>query len=113
MALNSFYPGTTKCFRIAITHDGGAPDITGDVVTFRMKDHPDNPDAEAVVTKVADVTTAGLQGVAIVALTPSETKNLEPRTYHYDIEWCTANGSEYVLDSGHVLVLVRVSDTPA
>ena len=113
MGLNSFYPGTTKCFSVAITHDGGTPNITGDVVTFRMKLSPADSDAAAVVTAVADVLTSGATGVALVELTPDDTKALRERNHYYDVEWRTAAGDEYIVASGEVRVMTRVSDVPA
>ena len=113
MALNSFYPGTSKAFAINITLNGAAPDITGDVVTFRMKVSPADSDAAAVVMKVADVLTSGATGVALVELTPDDTKALRERNHYYDVEWRTAAGDEYIVASGEVRVMTRVSDVPA
>lgn len=108
--ITSFYPGVTKTVRVVITLDGDAPDITGDTVTLRLKSSRSDADASAVLTKEADVLTAGATGTAIFSLTPSDTQDLTPGPYYYDIVWELAGGGEYVLNSSTVRVLDRVSD---
>lgn len=107
--LSNFFPGTTKAFKVVITFNGTAPDITGDTVTFFLKRSPDDTDASAAIVKAADVATDGATGVAIIGLTPADTA-VAPRVYHYDIVWNLSTGAEYVLTRGVVKVLDRVSD---
>ena len=109
MALTDFYPGTTKAFSVTITLNGVAPNITGDTVTLRLKRTRSDADADAVITKAANVATSGATGVALFSLTPAETQIAE-RLYVYDIVWVLSGGAEYVLESDTVTVLERVSE---
>ena len=109
MALVNFYPGTTKAFSVAISHNGATPDITADSVTFYLKRAPSDPDSAALIVATGDVATAGASGTALFTLTPATTA-IEPRGYHYDIVWRLAGGAEYVLERGTIAVVARVSD---
>ncbi len=109
MALTNFYPGTTKKFSVAITLNGATPNISADTVTFFMKRSADDTDASAAITKAADVATSGASGTALFTLTPADTA-VAPRGYDYDVVWVRSTGDEYVLESGTVSVLDRVSD---
>jgi len=111
MALSDFTKGTTKGFRVTFLLDGVAQDITSDTVIFTMKKDVDQPDEKAAIVSTADVGTEGADGVAIFTLSKTET-NIDPDTYHYDIQWQLAGGAEYAPPSirGTVRVLNRVSD---
>lgn len=109
MSLSNFHKGTTKNFRVTITLDGVAQDITGDVVTFTMKTKIADSDGDAVIQEDADVTTEGADGVAIFSLSPTVTK-VKPDEYVWDVTWKLAGGSQYVTNEGEVKVEDRVSD---
>ncbi|MBN2060720.1 MAG: hypothetical protein JW882_09930 [Deltaproteobacteria bacterium] len=112
MSLSDWYVGTTKEFSGTITLDGETPDISGDTVTLRLKTNKTDTDANAVVSVEADVVTQGASGIYEMTVTPAKTKNVDPGAYHYDIEWVTAAGAEYILETGRVNLLARVSDAP-
>jgi hypothetical protein len=111
MRLIQVVRGTTKTFRVTVTFQGSQPNLTADVVTFTAKrrPYPDDPDTQAVIQVDADVTTDGLNGIAIFTLTPTLT-NKPSGKYPYDIIWYPATGGEYPAGSGTLQILERVSD---
>ena len=94
---------------MVITLNGATPNISADTVTFFMKRSSDDTDADAEIVEAADVATSGATGTALFTLTPADTA-VDVRGYHYDIVWTRSTGEEYVLESGTVSVLDRVSD---
>lgn len=109
--IDSMIPGTTREFTITIKKSGVIQDISGDTVTYRVKDRISDSDANALLSKAADVATRGAQGVAAFALTPTDTA-LAPTgnsEYHHDIEWVTGT-DVYVIYSSDLTVSERVSD---
>lgn len=110
--IDSLIPGTTREFNVTIKKSGVIQDITGDTVTYRVKNQIRDLDANALLSKAADVATRGAQGVAMFALTPTDTA-LAPTgqgEYHHDIEWVLAGGDVYVVYSSNLTVSQRVSD---
>lgn len=112
MSLENWAVGTTKKFSGTISLNGSAPDISGDTVTLRLKTNKDAADLDAVLTKTADVATQGSDGIYEFTIDPADTSAVDPGTYHYDIEWVRSAGEEYILDTGRLSLLSRVSDTP-
>lgn len=73
------------------------------VVFFTLKTNHSLPDAQAslqkIVTAFAD-TTAGTSGVATIPLAPTDTVNLEPQEYDFDISVRTAANETYTIMKG-------------
>ena len=113
MGLTDWPIGTKKQFSGTITFNGETPDISGDTVTLRLKTNKDDTDANAVVSVEADVASQGASGIYKVTVTKAATKDVEPGSYYYDIEWVTSADAEYILEDGRVNLLGRVSDPPA
>jgi len=86
MALRDFYQKTTKVFKTELKYNGIKPDIRHDEVSIIFKKRKGDLDSEAFLTKLADVTTEGLNGRAIFYLTIEDT-DLEPGRYFYEIKW--------------------------
>ena len=105
--------GTTKRFTVLCKIDGSAVDITGDTVTFRMKENQDDTDTNAKVIVAANVADNGASGIASFEVTPALTKEVTPQKYYADIEWVRSNGQEYVEDLSMIQLLDRTSDVPA
>uniref|UniRef100_A0A6M3IQD5 Uncharacterized protein n=1 Tax=viral metagenome TaxID=1070528 RepID=A0A6M3IQD5_9ZZZZ len=112
MALSNFYSGTTKNFTLTLTFNDSTVDISSDSVIIRFKSNKDDSDADAVITSSADVTSQGSSGIALFALSKTVTA-IDPGSYNYDIEWIRSSGDEYVVESGSVTILERVSDIPS
>lgn len=107
--ISDFYPGTTKKFTVECQINSAAQDITGDIVTFRIKELASDSNDDAVLTEVADVATEGASGIAIFDIAKADTE-LDVRSYVCDVEWILAGGAEYIVYSDDIKVLQRVSD---
>ena len=111
--IEDFYAGESKNFTITLSIDGAAQDITSDTVTFRMKANYDDTDANAALSETANVASQGASGAAIFTLEHSDTKDLTPGDYFWDIEWNISGGDEYVfprVGPDTVTIKFRVSD---
>lgn len=107
--ISDFHVGTTKAFTVTCKINGVAQDIRNDTVTVRLKTNKGDTDANAALSKDADVATQGENGVAIFTLTTSDTE-ITPGKYYIDIEWVLASGKEYVIYDDKIKALERVSD---
>lgn len=107
VSLEDFGQGTTVVISATIKIDGAVQDITSDTVTLTLKKKRDDVDADAAIQQNAIV--AAGAGLAVWTLLPAAT-NVPPRRYFYDILWVTSAAAEYLLESGEVKVLSRVSD---
>lgn len=111
-SLSDIYYGTTQRFSIGLSIGSMAVDITSDTVTLTIKERYYDPDALALLRINADVTTQGADGIAIFALTPTNTKIAIGR-YLRDIQWTRSNGDNYVVYIDKTNILKRVSDAPS
>lgn len=72
-------------------------------VFFTLKANYSLPDASAslqkIVTSFAD-SVSGTSGVAVVTLNPSDTTNLDPGEYDFDISVCTAASENFTVLKG-------------
>lgn len=107
--MTDFYEKTTKVFDVLVYVNDTLQDITLDTVSIIFKKKKDDTDAEAVLSKDADVTTKGSEGIAQFTLTSTET-DLEVRNYYYEIRWITSTGRISILESDSVRVLDRIYD---
>lgn len=110
MALSNWRVGNTKEFSGRIKLNGTYQNITGDSVTLRLKTNKDDTDANAVLTKTADVITYGSTGTYKFYIRPVDTYALTTRKYHYDLIWITSAKKSYTLEEGQIVLLERVSD---
>lgn len=108
--ITGFYPGTTKKFSVLCKIDGVAQDITADALSFRIKENKADSDAEAELTKAADVATQGADGIALFVLAPADTTGIAFGSYYCDIVWTLAGGAEYVLYDNVIDIFERSSD---
>ena len=80
----SMVRGDSKTFRINFKNKDGEPYplAAGHTIYFTIKEQSDFENAlvEKVITNFPD-------GVALIDILPEDTKNLEWRTYVYDIRW--------------------------
>jgi hypothetical protein len=84
------------------------------VVKFTLKTDWNLPDSEASLQKIVTAfsdTTSGTTGVASVALTPSDTADLEPREYDFDIAVTTNDGDNYTVMKGKLNLEYDVTKT--
>lgn len=104
--LEPIYRATDVVYDITLTAEGSTPDIRNDSVTWYMFS-PVAPQT-AVLSKAADVVTGGLNGVATVTLTASDT-NLTAGRYLVEVVWQTLGGQTYLLLQEFVEVVERLS----
>lgn len=109
MALDPILKGTTQVIDYLVRLDSITSDITADTVTLTIKAQFGDSDADALLTKDADVATSGANGIAIFTLTPADT-DIEVGNYPYDVIWYRSTGEEYELETETVIIKKRVSD---
>lgn len=83
--------------------DGNLYNIKNWAVTFTLKDTHSLPDSAAVLQKTFRTfsdTTSGTSGVAVITLTPSDTVNIDPGEYDFDIQICTSLGENFTILRG-------------
>jgi len=110
MSITAWPVGTTKIFTGTVALNSVAQNLTLDTITIRLKQSVGDTDAQAVLSKAADVTTAGATGTYTMTLTPAETASITPGVYYYDISWVRSTGAEYILETGTIELESRVSD---
>jgi hypothetical protein len=108
-SIKDFYVGTTKAFSIRIKLNGEYPNITGDTVKMIWKENIDDSDDDAILKIEADVISEGADGYANFSLTPTNTEEIEPGIYYYDIQWIHGT-AEYILIKNIISLNKRVSD---
>ena len=105
-SLSRMYVRSSVYFEIEITVDGDTPNITTDTVSMTMKRRMEDSQEDAVLDIEADVTTKGIEGIAIFSISPSE-MTMRPGTYYYEIRWLTGE-EDYPLRIGRIPVFDRV-----
>jgi hypothetical protein len=83
-------------------------DISGWTVYFTLKENPDLPDSAASLQKILTAGTngttgfgtSGTSGIATISLFPSDTVNLAPGQYDFDIQVRTAAAEVYTVLKG-------------
>lgn len=102
--------GTTRNVTITITENGSNPDITGDTVTITAKRNENDSDSEALFQNNADVTTSGASGIAIIAISATDS-DVEPGEIFYDIIWVKSGGEKFpIVECDSFFIKKRVSD---
>jgi hypothetical protein len=96
--------GDTQTYTITFKSAAGTPYcIKNWVVFFTLKTNWSLPDAEAslqkIITTFAD-TTSGTSGVASIPLLPTDTVDLEPGEYDFDIAVRTSSNETYTVLKG-------------
>lgn len=83
--------------------DGTLYNIKNWTVFFTLKTNRDLPDSEASLQKIVTTfsdTTSGTSGSANIPIIPSDTTNLEPGEYDFDIAVCTNVNENYTVLKG-------------
>lgn len=89
--IGDIYRGYAYDWTVNITVAGAAPDIRLDTVSLIIKKQVEHgeTDADAVLTKSADVATAGLGGIATFNLSAANTE-IPSGLYYLEIKWLHA-----------------------
>jgi hypothetical protein len=90
----SLVRGDSQDYTLTIKNSSGVPYCLKNwKIYFTLKTNYDLPDSQAslqkTVTTFAD-TTSGTSGVAVISLDPTDTVNLEPGEYDFDIQAVTS-----------------------
>jgi len=83
--------------------DGTLYNIKNWVVFFTVKTNRDLPDSQVSLQKVVTVfsdSTSGTTGSANIPILPSDTTNLEPGEYDFDVSVCTNSSANYTVLRG-------------
>jgi hypothetical protein len=100
----SFTRGDSQTYTLTFKKaDGSLYCLKNWVVFFTLKTQYDLPDSQAslqkIVTTFAD-TTAGTSGVATISLVPTDTVDLDPGEYDFDIAVRTAANETFTVMKG-------------
>lgn len=111
----SLVRGDSQDYTLTIKNSSGVPYCLKNwKIYFTLKTNYDLPDTQAslqkTVTTFAD-TTSGTSGVAVISLDPTDTVNLEPGEYDFDIQAVTSENKNYTLMRGKYQVEYDVTRT--
>ena len=111
----SLVRGDSQDYTLTIKNSSGVPYCLKNwKIYFTLKTNYDLPDSQAslqkTVTTFAD-TTSGTSGIAVISLDPTDTVNLEPGEYDFDIQAVTSENKNYTLMRGKYQVEYDVTRT--
>ncbi|MFQ3578659.1 MAG: hypothetical protein SNJ71_00785 [Bacteroidales bacterium] len=106
--LNDFYRGDTVTIRCLFKQNGVAKDITNSVVFFTVKKNVQDADNKAIISKKITNHTKPLEGETYIILTASDTNNITPGQYFYDVQLVEDN-NVFTVISGTVSVLADIT----
>ena len=111
----SLVRGDSQDYTLTIKNSSGVPYCLKNwKIYFTLKTNYDLPDSQAslqkTVTTFAD-TTSGTSGVAVITLDPTDTVNLNPGEYDFDIQAVTSENKNYTLMRGKYQVEYDVTRT--
>ena len=96
--------GDTQTYTLTFKTSAGVPYCLKNwVVFFTLKSNHSLPDAQASLQKIVTTfgdTTGGTTGIAAINLSPSDTTNLDPGEYDFDISVLTAASESYTVLKG-------------
>ena len=96
--------GDSHTYTLTMLKSDGTPYcIKNWVVFFTLKTNWQRPDSEASLQKIVTAfsdSTSGTTGVATITLDPTDTVDLEPGEYDYDIAVRTADNATYTIMKG-------------
>ena len=110
MPITNIIRGTTKKIRVYVKIDGELVDISSDTVSYFLKTNETDDDTDALIDQDADVVSQGTSGIADFTLTKTTTEALTVGKKYFEIIIERNNGEEYVLRSGSVYVVGRITD---
>lgn len=100
----SMVRGDSRTYTVTFKRADGTPYcIKNWVVHFTLKKNWNLPDSQASLQKVVSTfsdTTSGTSGVADIVIDPSDTANLTPMEYDFDIVATTDTGDVYTVLRG-------------
>ena len=110
MPITPIITGATKKIRVNVKQDGAVLDISSDTVHYFLKTLETDDDDDALVDVDADVVTAGSSGIADITIPKATTVDLTKGKKYYEIFLERSGGEEYILKTGEVYVIGRITD---
>ena len=96
--------GDTKVLTLTFKNAAGVVyNIKNWAVHFTLKQNAILPDSDAVLQKIVTTfadSTSGTSGVAVITLNPSDTVNIDPGLYDFDIAVTTNENKSYTVMRG-------------
>jgi hypothetical protein len=96
--------GDTKVLTLTFKNAAGVVyNIKNWAVHFTLKQNASLPDSDAVLQKIVTTfadSTSGTSGVAVITLNPSDTVNIDPGLYDFDIAVTTNENKSYTVMRG-------------
>lgn len=109
------FRGDSAEFELTVTKDAAPVNLTGGQLRFSAKRSKDDPDADAVVSKVSTDTaqieiTNAAGGLATVKMVPADTEDLTEQTVlFYDVQFKDATNRIFTLATGKLKVRLDVT----
>lgn len=109
MAVNqiNYNRGTTYSMTLTYTEDGAVTDITGATIRFTVKTtefDADDTDVSALIKKTITSLTNPTAGIATITINPSDSQDIVPGKYFYDIKIEKADNTIYKLVEGRFVI---------
>ncbi len=102
--------GDTRIINITLTSGGQPVDITGWEAFLTVNSNNDpTTDTGAVIEKQTSVHTNPTQGQTMFTLTNSDTQNLVPQTYFYDIQFKDGDGNIISTPQAQFIVVADIT----
>ena len=91
----------------------GAPDLSNKYLTITFKLDPSLPDSEAHLQKTVQLTSlAASSGIANITLLPTDTYDLLPVNYYFDMQVAGSATDVVTIRTGRVRVIADVTRDP-
>ena len=110
--LSNIVQGDTKDFRVAITLEDVAVDITGSKFYLTIDTDEDNTTTPVVEVEITDLSDP-VNGITTGSISDTETAKLTPGVIFYSLRYITAAGKAYVLDMGRIKCKAGISSMVA
>ena len=110
IGIKDFYRGDSKTINMSFKDNTGNPiDLTGATIWFTVKRNPMDLDSNAVIQKEITSHTDATNGLSTISLAPTDTNDLEIRSYNYDIQLVDSIGKVTTIIVGTFKLLLDIT----
>jgi len=104
--------GSRRTYVVEVYADSAKYDLSGCRLKYMVKKNPEDPDTEALITKISDYTdqiniVAAVEGKAEIYITSDDTKVLEITTYNWGLALETADKQYYLNIASGTLQIIQ------
>lgn len=99
--------GTTYAITVNYQENGVATDITGASIFFTVKESEydtNATDSTALISKTVTSHTTPLSGISTITIDPTDSEDITPGNYYYDIKIKKAGAQIYKLVEGRFII---------